>query len=173
MRSLAHQRGFTLIELMIVVALLGITAAIAVPNFGRMIDNNQHAAAANDFSGLLHFARSEAIRRGNRVTVYSLGGSNAGYGVCLDSGLPDCKSKWDDPVPPDELLRISNKLPGRITITQTKSGGGPDLVFRGSGMAGGDYEYRICGDAGTEAVGITVNAGGQIRLITDTNVTCS
>lgn len=174
MRSLAHQRGFTLIELMIVVVLLGITAAIAVPNFGRMIDNNQHAAAANDFSGLLHFARSEAIRRGNGVVVYAIDTSdgNAGYAVCIGSALAACKGGTANP---EQLLRASNKLPGRIDIAHRLPSGSPDLVFRGSGMIAGssNYEYRICGDTGTEAVDISVNAGGQIRLITDTNVTCS
>lgn len=174
MRFLARQRGFTLIELMVVVVLLGITAAIALPNFGRMINSNQHAAAANDFSGLLHFARSEAIRRGNRVAVYAIDPSdgNAGFGVCLSSAIVDCKN---NAATQDQLLRASNELPGSIRITQRSPGSGADLIFRGGGMIAGsnNYEYRICGDAGTEAVDVTVNAGGQIRINTDTNITCS
>lgn len=171
MRTAAHQHGLTLIELMVVVVLLGITAAIAVPNFGRMIDTNQHAAAANDFSGLLQYARSEAIRRSNSVAVFPLGNSSAGYGVCPVSALASCKG---DPAAA-ELLRTSNPLAGRVTITQTAPAGGGDLIFRGSGTlgTGGNHTYRICGGAGTEAVDITVNAGGQTRMDTDTNVTCS
>jgi type IV pilus assembly protein PilA len=46
MKSLKKQKGFTLIELMIVIAIIGILAAIAIPQF------NDYRAKANDTSAL-------------------------------------------------------------------------------------------------------------------------
>jgi len=61
--------GFSLIELMVVVALVGIVTAIAVPSFRSMIETNRVAAEVNSFTGDLQFARSEAIKRGLPVSI--------------------------------------------------------------------------------------------------------
>ena len=63
----ARPKGFTLIELMIVLVLLGIVAAIAVPNFATLMRNNQIQAKAEETYRLLQYARGEAIA--NRVKV--------------------------------------------------------------------------------------------------------
>jgi len=163
MRSRDAVRGFTLIELLIVVVLLGVTAAIAVPNFAQMIDSNQRVAVANDMSGLLNFARSEAVRRGNGVVVYAqdIADANAGYAVCLQSALAACKTASTNPA---QLLRRTNELPGSVTISQITPAAAADLTFSGRGMASQQFEFRVCGRSGSEAVDIEVNAGGQIRI---------
>lgn len=56
-------------ELMVVIALLGITAAIAVPNFTNLIRNNQVQGKADELSSLLQYARSEAVATRRSVTV--------------------------------------------------------------------------------------------------------
>lgn len=170
MRSINAQRGFTLIELLVVIVLVGITAAIAVPNFGRLIDSNQRSAAVNEMSGLLNFARSEAIRRGNGVVVYARDTSdaNAGYGACLQSKLADCKGGASSTDP----LRTTNDLSGSVTISQITPSAAADLIFNSRGMASQQFEYRVCGQAGTEAIDIEVNVGGQIRVDNNTGTNC-
>jgi type IV fimbrial biogenesis protein FimT len=61
--------GFTLVELMITVAVLAIVLAIAVPSFRDMINRNQLVSAANEVSATLNLARMEAIRRNRRVEI--------------------------------------------------------------------------------------------------------
>lgn len=63
------QRGVTLIELMVGIAVLAILLAIAVPSFQSTIASSRLTTTTNDFVSALATARSEAIRRGFRVTV--------------------------------------------------------------------------------------------------------
>lgn len=56
-------RGFTLIELMVTLAVAAILLAIAVPSFQGMMERNRVAAQSNDILGALQVTRSEAIRK--------------------------------------------------------------------------------------------------------------
>jgi len=63
------QPGFTLLELMVTLAIAGILMAVAVPAMGNFIRNGRITAAANDVMAALHFTRSEAIKRRQPVTL--------------------------------------------------------------------------------------------------------
>ncbi|MFC7433180.1 GspH/FimT family pseudopilin [Hydrogenophaga bisanensis] len=64
-------KGFTLIEMMVVVSLLGILVAVGVPSFRAMILQNRVTAVTNELVAALQFARSESIRTGANVMVCS------------------------------------------------------------------------------------------------------
>lgn len=76
------QRGFTLIEMMVVISLLAILLAVGVPSFRAMIQQNRVTAVTNDLVAALQFARSEAIRTGANVTV------------CSSSDQSTCSGTW-------------------------------------------------------------------------------
>jgi type IV fimbrial biogenesis protein FimT len=62
-------RGFTLLELMTALAVLGILLGIGVPALSNMSRNSQIAAESANLVSALNLARSEAIRRGVRVSI--------------------------------------------------------------------------------------------------------
>ena len=68
--SMNANNGFTLIELMVTVAVLAIVLSLGVPSYRALIINNRLTAQANALVASINLARSEAIKRGVRVWVY-------------------------------------------------------------------------------------------------------
>jgi type IV fimbrial biogenesis protein FimT len=69
MRRMKHQRGVTLLELMIALTVVTILIGVAVPNYRTFTQNNRTTAAQNDLVTALNLARSESLRRSRPVTV--------------------------------------------------------------------------------------------------------
>lgn len=75
--------GFTLTELMIVVAIAGITMALALPSFNDALVRNRLASQTNDFIAAVSLARSAAV------------GANAGGGICAaNDDQTACGASW-------------------------------------------------------------------------------
>ncbi|MBK6999902.1 MAG: GspH/FimT family pseudopilin [Rhodoferax sp.] len=67
--ELPRHKGFTLIELMVVVSIVAIVAAIAIPSWNNLIVSNRIRAAVNDWISSTQFARSEALRQNMQITL--------------------------------------------------------------------------------------------------------
>jgi len=76
-----HARGFTLVELLTVVAVLVVFAMIAVPSFTELIASQRVQIAATDLFTSLLRARSEAIKQNTDVTLSPAGAGAAGWAV--------------------------------------------------------------------------------------------
>ncbi len=80
-----RQRGFTILELIITIALAAILTTIAIPSFRSALQNNRITAQTNDLLTAFQLARSEAVKRGRPVTLCAsdvdAGGANP---VCGD-----------------------------------------------------------------------------------------
>lgn len=62
-------RGFSLVELMVVMSIAAILLAAGVPSFQSLIQNQRMTATVNDFFAAINLTRSEAIQRGTRVDL--------------------------------------------------------------------------------------------------------
>ena len=81
--------GFTLMELMTSIAVLGVLSAVAVPSFTNMINRNRLAAQSNELLSAIQFARIEAIRSNARVTFCGAASATAdGEDECADGEQP-------------------------------------------------------------------------------------
>lgn len=76
-------KGFTLIELMVALALAGILAALALPSFRNLIVSTRLDSAASDVTALINYARSESIKR--NVNVRFCRASSATATACAGS----------------------------------------------------------------------------------------
>lgn len=75
----SRSRGFTLIELMVVVAIAAILAAVAAPSFRSFVSGQRVKTAASDFVMAAILARSEAIKRNANVTITSTSSGATGW----------------------------------------------------------------------------------------------
>jgi prepilin-type N-terminal cleavage/methylation domain-containing protein len=90
-----RQKGFTLIEMMVVVVLVAILAALALPSFTTMIANQRVTSAAQELLTLLQFARAEGVYKRTQTTVTATGQTwqaKAGAQVLREATLSDAVS---------------------------------------------------------------------------------
>lgn len=80
MRRLA---AFTLIELLIVITIVAVLAAIAYPNFANFIERQKLVSSAERLSSDLRWARSEAIKRNESVTIDFVDGNNGSWNYII------------------------------------------------------------------------------------------
>ncbi len=69
LRQTKHSSGFTLIELMVVLAVVGFIVAAATPSMLSILASNRVAISANEIVSALNLAKSEAIRTNQTVTL--------------------------------------------------------------------------------------------------------
>ena len=84
MRS--RNKGFTLVELMVTLAVAIILLAVGMPLFSGMAANNRATAQANTFLAGFKLARSEAVKRASDVSVCAVADPAANPATCGDSG---------------------------------------------------------------------------------------
>lgn len=138
MRSPHHQSGFTLIELMLTLAVLGILTTLAVPSFSSYIANQRVKAAAYDLLATLNYARSEAIKRNDTVTVTS-NASGWSEGWAISAGGVDIQT-YD----PESTVAITEGN----TLTAITYGGNGRITTAGSNPP----VFHICDPDGRATV---------------------
>ena len=167
--GIKREGGFSLLELLVTLAVAGIVMTVAVPNLRDFSMNAKRAAAVNELVSGIHFARNTAVTRNARVTV------------CASTDAATCDStEWEDGwiafvdndsdqvVDADEtVLRASEEME-RATCDSGEFASA--FMFRPNGrimsndIATNTGEFTICDSRGAdEARVVIVDMSGRPR----------
>ena len=179
------QSGFNVIELLVIVAIIGIIAAIANPSYQAFIRNQSITAVSTEIVATLQAARSEAIKRSQPIKVCFK--KEEADTDCLDPSLPSLEINYiymfvDDKdaipnnqldLPEEEVISISRRFDQRVSIKQAANYNiGGSILFTPKGGATFQAADRItayiaiCDDRALDQAGrqITISATGRATL---------
>lgn len=161
-------RGFTLIELMIVLAIIGVILTIALPSFSEISMSTRLKAYANELVSSVYLARSEAIKRNEPMKLcVSTDGANCASGnwnqgwIVLDSS--------------NVVIRRQQALHAGYSVTDT-SAGAILITFQPSGLSSTAANMKVCRKtptAGRQERSVSITATGKPRVSTTTTGTCT
>ena len=147
-------RGFTLIELMIVLTIAGILAVIAAPSMSELMAGVRLRSAASDMLASLLYARSEAIKRGADVQVVPTGGDYAtGWNVQVVTGAVPIKTV-QAPSGVDAIVAgtITYRADGRLT-----------------GGTAFDLHFKSAANSAAQMRCVKADLSGKPYIVADTN----
>ncbi|MFT6217459.1 MAG: type IV fimbrial biogenesis protein FimT [Cycloclasticus pugetii] len=167
--GLKPPQGFTLIELIITIAIAGILLAIGAPNFNSFLQNNRLTTQINELVTSINLARSEAIKRGFSSTICKSNTGSSCAGNWTDGWVVFDDQNADGVVDADEtIIRSHGALKGGNTLTfGTKN----RITYSSQGIAVGFNDtFKLCDNRGaTKAKGIVISNTGRARLAIDSN----
>ncbi len=172
--------GFTLIELMVTMIVAVIVLTVGIPAFSAFVKNNRLVTVTNALIGAMNLARSEAIKRGIRVTLCKSGDGSGcsvignweqGWIVFTD---PNDNATYDNAT--ETLLLAHESISNNVTMTG--NGNVADYVsYVASGqvrLTNGGFQLgniTICDDrSGNVGNRIVISRTGRVRL--DKQITC-
>jgi type IV fimbrial biogenesis protein FimT len=127
----ATQGGFTITELMIVVAVASVLVAAALPSYNQFVRNQRVKTASFDLFSTLIQARSEAIVRNASVTITPTGGNWANGWTVTDAGGATLRSESSIPnITLTGPASVTYNGSGRLTATVTPF----EMTATGSGI---------------------------------------
>ena len=173
-----RQRGFTVVELMVTLSIVGILVAAAAPGYQDWVATTRLNSHTNEFVTALHYARSEAVKR------------NVAVSVCKSSSGTSCAttSTWAQGwmvfvdldgsgtyTSGETILRVHEKLTGGTTLIGETAVANV-ITFRSNGTAAQAGLIDMCSYRQTvpgRDIVIASGTGRPISVIDGAPITCN
>lgn len=159
-------RGFTLVELVVTIAVLAISLSIAIPSFQNAILNSKLGSSADSLAASARLAHSEAIKRNAAVTL------------CVSSNGTSCATGgWEQGwIVLAGTTVIQRQQAATSGFKITESGGLVSLNFPSSGVGVTSATLKVC--RATPTVGdrervVTISATGRPTIKKQASASCS
>lgn len=147
------QRGFTMVELLVTISIIGILSAIALPSFEGVLLSYKLRSYSNALVASVHLARGEAIK------------SNTTVLLCASTNGTSCGGVWRDGWIVLRGTTVAQRLQGIATGYKiTDSGGLTSLTFQPTGIGATQATFTICRatpSVGSEERVVSVSATGK------------
>lgn len=176
-------RGFTLIELMVVIAVVAIITSFALPSYRTIIEKRQVTSGAEQMGAFLSAVQIEAVKRSENITVAYEWTDADEWCVGIRSGIEACDCTDPDPATADCTIdgqvRIFNQdnlnYPGAMSGMSDGSDDGMfvfdparGLVYSDSSLANYDSaEFEFVSDDASYALNVQVSATGRVKYCSD------
>ena len=173
------QSGFTLMELMVVLAVVGIIMGFAVPNFNLYVRNSRLTGAANDLLASVALARSEAIKRQLPVGLCASANPNVANPVCSGATATAFRQGWfvwvdadNDWVPDNNAAEpVLDRHDALDTTLTVRSNNSRRIRYLANGFISGAGPFgantnniAMCDARGTDPTVGGVSAGRALRI---------
>lgn len=177
--SSRKQVGFTVIELLIVVTIVGVLSAVAAPSLRTMIITNQVRTSTSDLLNDIAIARSESAKRSQRVVMCASTDMNTCSGSAWGGGWisfvdANNNQQRDTSDASEPLIRVKEPVPTAVKIVTTPSTLA-NIGFRSFGIIDAAKTFVVCPSAtgtGISGRSITINTMGRVQTVNATTAAC-
>lgn len=185
--SLRLQHGFTLVELMVSIAVLSIVVLVAVPSFNSLVQGNRMTAQVNQFVAALNLAKAEAVKR-NQTVLFCHSADSAscsdapasgweGWLVGVAQARPDSGIVAGSVISSGMLLteRVEVISGNQINQSDSEVRFLPQGLVRAAGGAPLNSAIRVCLNISDQITirDIGISSGGQVDITNSTNENCA
>ena len=177
---LTRQRGFSLVELMVAIALMALLLGWAMPTFGTWMRNAQVRTVSDALQNGLRLAQAEAIRRHRQVVFYRTGASTCTAATTADASgnfwvvrtVPLLNGEAAEAVQCGQLADVASSVTIAGATALCFNSGGRQVANADPGIGGtactlavsGSNAFDVSSSGGDRPLRVLVTLGGSVRL---------
>ncbi len=168
-QNLKKQRGLSLIELIVTMAIAAIVLGVGVPTFGNVVADNSMASNANRFVASINLARSSAVRFQRDAVICASSNYNAATPTC-DTGT-DWSAGWvvyvdkdrDGAIDADEVQSVFEPFSDDVSFA---SGTVSRFTYDARGFVDNGDTLTLCDDrTGEMGREVRINGAGRVSVV--------